>query len=104
MLLKVSVDLSDTPERTVTPVNDSLWLNDSTVMDISSSDMDGTKHSMLDILYLILLEQRKKLLPYHLKFGFEIRSEDALSDVGVDLLNRPPAALIHLIKIWSKFI
>ena len=52
MLLNVSVDLSDTPERTVTPVNDSLRLNDSTVTEISSPDMDGTKHSMLDISYL----------------------------------------------------
>ena len=52
MLLNVSVDLSDTPERTVTPVNDSLLLNDSTVTEISSPDMDGTKHSMLDMIFL----------------------------------------------------
>ena len=52
MLLKVSVDLSDTPESTVTPVKDSLRLNDSTVTEISSPDMEGTKHSMLDISYL----------------------------------------------------
>jgi hypothetical protein len=49
MLLNVSVDLNDTPERTVTPVNDSLRLNDSTVTEISSPVIDGTKHSMLDM-------------------------------------------------------
>ena len=55
MLLKVSVDLSDTPERTVTPVNDSLRLNDSTVTEISSPDMDGTKHSMVDMAIWVIL-------------------------------------------------
>lgn len=51
MLFRVSVDLKDTPERTVTPVKDSLRLNDSTVTEISSPVMDGTKHSMLDMNY-----------------------------------------------------
>ena len=51
MLLRVSVDLNDTPDRTVTPVKDSLRLNDSTVTDISSPDMDGTKHSILNMTY-----------------------------------------------------
>jgi hypothetical protein len=50
MLLRVSVILNDTPERMVTPVNAALLLKDSTVTDISSPDIDGTKHSILDIV------------------------------------------------------
>ena len=46
MLLRVSVDLRETPERIVTPVNAELLLNDSTVTEISSPDMNGTKHSI----------------------------------------------------------
>ena len=46
MLLRVSVDLRETPERIVTPVNAELLLKDSTVTEISSPDMDGTKHSI----------------------------------------------------------
>jgi hypothetical protein len=50
MLLRVSVDLRLTPESMVTPVKDWLLLKDSTVVDISSPLIDGTKHSMLDIV------------------------------------------------------
>jgi hypothetical protein len=46
MLLSVSVNLSETPERIVTPVNEELLLKDSTVTEISSPDIDGTKHSI----------------------------------------------------------
>ena len=54
MLHRVSVDFRDTPDKIVTPVNASLRLKDSTVMDISSPDMDGMKHSMLDMVILML--------------------------------------------------
>ena len=46
MLLRVSVDFNETPERTVTPVNAELLPKDSTVTEISSPDIDGTKHSI----------------------------------------------------------
>jgi hypothetical protein len=46
MLLRVSADLRETPERMVTPVNAELLLKDSTVTDMSSEDIDGTKHSI----------------------------------------------------------
>ena len=46
MLLRVSVERKETPERIVTPVKAELRLNDSTVMEISSPDMEGIKHSI----------------------------------------------------------
>ena len=51
MLLNVSVVLNDTPDRMVTPVKASLRLKDSTVTEISSPRIDGTKHSILDIAF-----------------------------------------------------
>ena len=51
MLLNVSVVLNDTPDRMVTPVKASLRLKDSTVTEISSPPIDGTKHSILDIVF-----------------------------------------------------
>ena len=50
MLLRVSVVRSDTPDKMVTPVNAVLLLKDYTVTEISSPDIDGTKHSILDIV------------------------------------------------------
>ena len=51
MLLNVSVVLNDTPDRMVTPVKASLQLKDSTVTEISSPRIDGTKPSILDIAF-----------------------------------------------------
>ena len=45
-VIRVSVERSETPESMVTPVKDALLLKDSTVMDISSPDIDGIKHSI----------------------------------------------------------
>ena len=59
MDLRVSVDFNETPERIVTPENESLLLKDSTVTDMSSPDIDGTKHSMLDIITFALAYQRQ---------------------------------------------
>ena len=59
MLLRVSVERSDTPDRMVTPVNDWLLLNDSTVVDISSPLMEGIKHSMLDMDVFVFVYQRQ---------------------------------------------
>jgi hypothetical protein len=59
MLLRVSVDLRLTPESMVTPVKDWLLLKDSTVVDISSPFIDGTKHSMLDIIISVFVYQRQ---------------------------------------------
>ena len=59
MLLRVSVDLNDTPVRIVTPVKASLLLKDSTVTDMSSADIDGTKHSILDMVTSALVYQRQ---------------------------------------------
>ena len=56
MLLRVSVDFSDTPESMVTPVNAALLLKDSTVTEMSSPDIDGTKHSIPDIITTMLKE------------------------------------------------
>jgi hypothetical protein len=49
MLLRVSVDFRETPESMVTPVKAELLLKDSTVTEISSPLIDGTKHSIADI-------------------------------------------------------
>lgn len=57
--LRVSVDFKETPESIVTPENESLLLKDSTVTEMSSSDIDGTKHSMLDIITFALAYQRQ---------------------------------------------
>jgi hypothetical protein len=46
MLFRVSVERRDTPERKVTPVKTELLPKDSTVTEISSADMEGTKHSI----------------------------------------------------------
>ena len=59
MDLRVSVDLRETPERIVTPENESLLLKDSTVTEMSSPDIVGTKHSMLDIIISALAYQRQ---------------------------------------------
>ena len=53
------MDFNETPERMVTPENESLLLKDSTVTDMSSPDIDGTKHSMLDIITFALAYQRQ---------------------------------------------
>ena len=53
ILLSVSVDLRDTPESIVTPVNAELLLKDSTVTEISSPDIDGIKHSIDDIMKVL---------------------------------------------------
>jgi hypothetical protein len=50
---RVSVCLRDTPERIVTPLNDSLLLKDSTVKEISSPDIEGMKHSIPDMIMYI---------------------------------------------------
>ena len=50
ILLRVSVDFNDTPDRIVTPVNAELLLKDSTVTATSSPDIVGTKHSIPDMV------------------------------------------------------
>ena len=59
MLLKVSVERRDTPERMVTPVKASLLLKDSTVTEMSSADIEGIKHSILDMVTSALAYQRQ---------------------------------------------
>ena len=56
-LLNVSVDLNDTPLNIVTPEKASLQLKDSTVMDMSSPDIDGIKHSIFDMATFVLSYQ-----------------------------------------------
>lgn len=55
MLLNVSVALSETPDRIVTPVKESLRLKDSTVVEISSPHIKGMKHSIVDITVLMFV-------------------------------------------------
>jgi hypothetical protein len=57
MLLNVSVDLNETPERIVTPAKESLRLKDSTVMEMSSPDMEGIKHSICDMTAFVYQRQ-----------------------------------------------
>ena len=59
MLLRDSVERRETPERIVTPVKASLLLNDSTVTEVSSADIAGIKHSMLDIGQSVFVYQRQ---------------------------------------------
>ena len=54
MLFNVSVLLRETPDNMVTPVKESLLPNDSTVTERSSPDIDGIKHSILDMAAIYL--------------------------------------------------
>ena len=113
----------------VTPVNELLRLKDPTVVEISSPDIDGTKHSILDIVisllyikdkltqkksecYCILtiksnvtnnLKKRKQRSSYHLEFTFKIRCEYTLPDGSIYVCQFPPTSLIHLVQIRMKF-
>lgn len=107
--LNVPVALKETPDRIVTPVNESLLLKDSTVTDISSPDIDGTKHSMLDIIIFALayqskLQQCQKRSSDLRILAFEIRSEYTASDICINLGYIPPSSFIHLMEIRAEII
>jgi hypothetical protein len=55
--LNVCVSRNDTPERNVTPEKDVLRPKDSTVTSRSSPDMEGTKHSMLDMITSVFISK-----------------------------------------------
>ena len=51
-----------------------------------------------------MLKKSKQRLAYHLEFAFEIRGEDSLADVRVNIGELLPAALVDLVKVGMQFV